>query len=75
MDMIGHETIAYNGRIPFIRVHLQEVKIHIVVFRAEEYICPIIASLDNMMGKSRCNCPGYSWHGKILHKNNSYRQE
>ena len=38
MDMIGHETIANNRCIPFIRVTLQEVKIDIAVFRAEENI-------------------------------------
>ncbi len=68
MDMIGHETIADNRRIPFIRVTLQEVKIHIAVFRAEENVCPIIASLDNVMRESWSDRPGYSWHKKVYIK-------
>jgi hypothetical protein len=68
MDMIGHEAVADYRRILFISVNLQEIKIHIAVFRAEKYIRSIIASLDDMMRESRRNRPGYSWHGKSLPK-------
>jgi len=69
MYMISHEAIADNRSIPFVRVSLQEVKINSAVFRAEEYISSIIASLDNVMRESRSNCPGHSRHEKVYIKN------
>jgi len=75
MHMIGHQAVAEDGSIPFLRISLEQEKIDRPVITIEEDITPIIASLDNVMKKSRCNSPSYSRHKKSLHHKTFYVKE
>jgi hypothetical protein len=66
VDVIGHEAIGVNLQTIFAGNGFPEFQIILVAFRLDETGFPIIATLHDMVGKSRYVTPWPPWHTTLL---------